>query len=107
MINIYWNAHFCLHNFHASQCVTYWSKKWGKGSIKSIGKGSIKSIGKGSNKSVGKGSSKSRGDSLLNGMLECRWNIIFKSIIDGLGHIVVDSLVKSRRKVLYSICCSR
>lgn len=99
MINIYWNAHFCLHNFHASQCVTYWSKKWGKGSIKSIGKGS--------NKSVGKGSSKSRGDSLLNGMLECRRNIIFKSIIDGLGHIVVDSLVKSRRKVLYSICCSR
>ena len=86
--HVYWNAHFCLHNFHASQCVTYWSKKWGKGSIKSIGKGS--------NKSIGKGSSKSRGDSLLNGMLECRRNIIFKSIIDGLGHIVIDSLVKSR-----------
>ena len=98
--NVYWNAHFCLHNFHTRQLssqvshlsfhafhlsfharkrLIYWSKEWGKGSGESVG------------------------DCRVNHKLQCSWNVVFEGIIEGLGNIVINSLVKSWRKVLHSI----
>ena len=106
-INVYWNAHLCLHyfqtcqlsfhafhlsfnafhlsinafhlSFHACKRVVYWSKEWGKGSGESIC------------------------DRRENHELQCIWDVVFKGIIEGLGHIVIDRLVESWGKVLHSI----
>ena len=38
-----------------------------------------------------------------NHELQCIWDVVFKGIIEGLGHIVIDRLVESWGKVLHSI----